>query len=248
MAVIGIALLAAVTIAQATMTSQPGTPPRPYLGSTYSAGAQFRNREGRSSATGACRAASESTSGSTTWWRSGGIDARTFGRLPPNRGQFDRLQACHGSPAPGGYGFRGRLIAGAAGHALLPRACRAVHRQPTSPQEKLLMLGPWDTTAPIYLQPGAGLDVAIRPGPPGRGRPTSSRATCHNAPRASVGALPSSEEVRLGPQTGDECNCDESAIARAAWAPGTTCMTRSRTPRPAPCGCMMSRSRAWPPA
>ena len=26
------------------------------------------------------------------------------------------------------------------------------------------MLGPWDTDAPIYLQPGAGLDVAIRPG------------------------------------------------------------------------------------
>ena len=97
-------------------------------------------REGRSSATGSWRAASESTSGSTTWWRSGGIDARTFGRFR-RRGQFDRLQACHGSPAPGGYRHQTGTVAGAAGHALLPRACRAVHLQPHKPSGEVADAG-----------------------------------------------------------------------------------------------------------
>ena len=80
-----IALLAAVTIAQATVTPQTGTPSEAVPRFDVSAGAQFTHRpqEGRSTATGSWRAASESTSGSTTWWRSGGIDARTFGRSPP---------------------------------------------------------------------------------------------------------------------------------------------------------------------
>ena len=64
---------------------------------------------------------------------------------------------------------------------------------PTRPEKRLLLFNPWNRSeySPSILQPGVGLDVAVRPGLRVRftGDLTMVRwlGHWHNLPRASVG-------------------------------------------------------------
>ena len=192
MAVIGIALLAAVTIAQATMTPQHGTPSEPVPQFDVSAGAQFTHRPG-----GPIK---------RDWLLSSGFRINEWFDYVVEVGWYRRQDVRPVTAAVGSStgsrlvtdhqlqvatGIRGRLSQERRVTPFYQGLVGLFIYNPTSPQEKLLMLGPWDTDAPIYLQPGAGLDVAIRPELKVRVAADLMMVVfeghLHNAPRASVG-------------------------------------------------------------